>query len=53
MNKTERIMLFTLAAIQFVNIMDFMIMMPLGPNLISIFGIEPSDFGIIGFFLLN
>lgn len=47
MNKTERIMLFTLAAINFVNIMDFMIMMPLGPNLISTFGIRPSDFGLL------
>ncbi len=47
MNKTERIMLYTLGAIQFVNIMDFMIMMPLGPSLISRFGIEPSDFGLL------
>lgn len=47
MNKTERIMLFTLASINFVNIMDFMIMMPLGPNLISTFGITPSDFGLL------
>ncbi len=27
--------------------MDFMIMMPLGPNLISTFGITPSDFGLL------
>lgn len=47
MTKTERIMLITLASIQFVNIMDFMIMMPLGPNLIKTFGIEPSDFGLL------
>lgn len=47
MNKTERIMLFTLAAINFVNIMDFMIMMPLGPNLIKTFNITASDFGIL------
>ncbi|MFZ4799902.1 MAG: MFS transporter [Bacteroidia bacterium] len=47
MNKTERIMLFTLGAINFVNIMDFMIMMPLGPNLIAKFGIKPSDFSIL------
>ncbi len=47
MNKTERIMLFTLASINFVNIMDFMIMMPLGPNLIKTFNITASDFGIL------
>ncbi|MBJ7428228.1 MAG: MFS transporter [Bacteroidia bacterium] len=47
MSKTERIMLFTLAAINFVNIMDFMIMMPLGPNLIKTFNITASDFGIL------
>ncbi len=40
-------MLFTLAAINFVNIMDFMIMMPLGPNLIKTFNITASDFGIL------
>ncbi len=27
--------------------MDFMIMMPLGPNLISTFGITPADFGLL------
>jgi MFS family permease len=47
MSNKERIMLFTLAAINFVNIMDFMIMMPLGPNLINTFKIEPSDFSIL------
>jgi predicted MFS family arabinose efflux permease len=47
MTSKERIMLFTLAAINFVNIMDFMIMMPLGPNLINTFKIEPSDFSIL------
>jgi predicted MFS family arabinose efflux permease len=47
MTKTEKIMLFTLAAINFVNIMDFMIMMPLGPNLIKTFNITASDFGIL------
>ncbi|MFA9213630.1 MAG: MFS transporter [Candidatus Methylacidiphilales bacterium] len=47
MTKTERIMLITLAAINFVNIMDFMIMMPLGPNLIKTFNITTSDFGIL------
>jgi len=47
MSNKERIMLFTLASINFVNIMDFMIMMPLGPNLINTFKIEPSDFSIL------
>lgn len=40
-------MLITLAAINFTNIMDFMIMMPLGPQLMRIFDITPQQFGLI------
>ncbi|RYD81605.1 MAG: MFS transporter, partial [Sphingobacteriales bacterium] len=43
----ERILLFTLAAIQFTNIVDFMIVMPLGPLLKRIFNINPQQFGLI------
>ncbi|MGZ5242546.1 MAG: MFS transporter [Bacteroidia bacterium] len=43
----ERILLFTLAAIQFTNIVDFMIVMPLGPHLKRIFDINPQQFGLI------
>jgi predicted MFS family arabinose efflux permease len=43
----EKSVLFTLAAIQFTHIMDFMIVMPLGPQLMRIFGINPQQFGFI------
>ena len=47
MLKNERFLLFTLAAINFTNIMDFMIMMPLGPQLMRLFSITPQQFGLI------
>ena len=40
----ERLLLFTLAAVQFTHIMDFMIMMPLGSTLMRVFKIEPDQF---------
>lgn len=40
-------MLITLAAMNFTNIMDFMIMMPLGPQLMRIFDINTQQFGLI------
>ena len=40
----ERLLLFTLAAVQFTHIMDFMIMMPLGSTLMGVFKIEPDQF---------
>jgi predicted MFS family arabinose efflux permease len=43
----ERLLLFTLAAIQFTHIVDFVIVMPLGPSLMRYFAIEPSEFGWI------
>jgi len=39
--------LLTLAAIQFSHILDFMIMMPLGPILIDAFGIGTHEFGLL------
>jgi predicted MFS family arabinose efflux permease len=41
------ILLYTLAAMQFTHILDFMIVMPLGPRLMEIFKITPSQFGVI------
>jgi predicted MFS family arabinose efflux permease len=40
----ESTLLFLLAAVQFTHIMDFMIMMPLGPQFMRAFGISPSLF---------
>lgn len=40
-------MLLTLAGIQFTHILDFMIMMPLGPQLIGTFGITDAQFGLL------
>jgi predicted MFS family arabinose efflux permease len=45
--KNEKVLLFTLAAIQFTHIVDFMIMMPLGPQLMRIFTISPREFGLL------
>lgn len=44
---SERAMLFTLAAIQFSHILDFMIMMPLGPMLMRELGISTHEFGLL------
>src|SRR3989338_1962976 len=43
----ERYLLLTLAGIQFSHILDFMIMMPLGPVLIKAFGISTHQFGLL------
>ena len=40
-------MLITLAGIQFTHILDFMIMMPLGPQFREIFGISDAQFGLL------
>lgn len=44
---SEKLILLLLASIQFTNIMDFMIMMPLGPQLMRLFAINPQQFSII------
>jgi len=43
----ERALLLTLAGIQFVHILDFMIMMPLGPILIRELAIDAHEFGLL------
>lgn len=47
MTKKEKLILFVLAAAQFTHIVDFMIMMPLGPQLMRIFKISPQQFSLI------
>ena len=43
----ERLVLLVLAAAQFINIVDFMIVMPLGPRLMRTLDIGPRQFGLI------
>lgn len=43
----EKRLLFVLAAIQFTNIVDFMIIMPLGPQLMRLFEITPRQFSML------
>lgn len=47
MTRAEKILLFVLACINFTHIVDFMIMMPLGPQLMRYFSIGPQAFGFI------
>lgn len=46
-HERERVLLITLAGVQFVHILDFMIMMPLGPILIHKLGIDTHQFGLL------
>ncbi len=61
MQSREKIILLTLAAIKFTYVLDFTIMIPLGPKLIELFNLDPIHFsclvasytiaaGIFGFF---
>jgi len=43
----ERYLLLTLSGIHFSHILDFMIMMPLGPILMEVFGISTHEFGLL------
>ncbi|WP_299988270.1 MFS transporter [uncultured Pontibacter sp.] len=43
----EGLLIFLLAAIQFTHMMDFVIMMPLGPQLMRVFSISPREFGLL------
>jgi MFS transporter, DHA1 family, inner membrane transport protein len=43
----ERLVLLILAAVQFATIVDFMIVMPLGPQLMRKLHIDPAQFGVI------
>ncbi len=46
-SRTERIVLLVLAAVQFISIVDFMVVMPLGPELMRKLDIRPAGFGLI------
>jgi predicted MFS family arabinose efflux permease len=45
--RNERLLLLTLAGIQFCHILDFMIVMPLGPILMRDFGLGAHEFGLL------
>ena len=45
--KNEKLLLALLAAVQFTNILDFVIMMPLGPQLMPTLGIGAQQFGLV------
>jgi predicted MFS family arabinose efflux permease len=47
MSRKEVLLLLSLALAQFTNIMDFMIMMPLGPQFMEIFAITPQQFAFL------
>ena len=44
---SEKLLLLVLAAIQFTAIVDFLIILPLGPQYMRVFAITPGQFGII------
>lgn len=43
----ERWLLWSLAAVQFTHIVDFMVMMPLGPQLTNLFALSDAQFGLL------
>ncbi len=43
----EVVLLVVLAAVQFTHILDFMVLMPLGPQLMRLWGINASRFGLL------
>ena len=45
--KNEKLLLALLATVQFTNILDFVIMMPLGPQLMPALSIGPRQFGLV------
>jgi predicted MFS family arabinose efflux permease len=45
--RKENLLLLALAAINFTHIIDFVIMMPLGPQLMRLFSISPREFGLL------
>lgn len=47
MTYKKKLLLFVLACLNFTHIMDFMIMMPLGPQLMRYFDISPRQFGLL------
>lgn len=46
-SRKEKILLASLAFVQFSHIIDFIIIMPLGPKMIKIFDINPHQFGML------
>lgn len=47
MTFSEKRLLFLLACVNFTHIVDFMILMPLGPSLMQIFDLSPAQFGYL------
>lgn len=47
LTRSELLLLLLLALVQFTHIMDFMIIMPLGPQLMRLFSITPQQFGFL------
>lgn len=47
LTKGEQLIMWLLAAVQFVNVMDFVIMMPLGPQLMKDYSISPQQFSFL------
>ncbi len=45
---SERMLLFLVGAVQFVNVLDFMMVMPLGPDFAAGLGIPASQLGLVG-----
>jgi predicted MFS family arabinose efflux permease len=45
---SERMLLFLVGAVQFVNVLDFMMVMPLGPDFAAGLGIPASRLGLVG-----
>jgi len=45
---TERLLIFLIGAVQFVNILDFMMVMPLGPDFARALDIPVSKLGLVG-----
>ena len=43
----ERLLLIVLAAIQFTAVVDFLIILPLGPQYMRVFVLNPAQFGVI------
>lgn len=46
-SRSEKLLLFCLAAVQFTHIIDFMILMPLGPQLMRTFDLSAQQFGML------
>src|SRR5688572_22719428 len=45
---SERVIVLLVGAVQFVNVLDFMMVMPLGPDFAAALGIATSHIGVVG-----